>query len=129
MLYKNIKTGAVVDTPCVVSGDDWISVEAESKQKEEELKAEAEARKKEEALKAEADAKQKEEDLKAEADRRDSDENDAGPGDRDTVIDLSEMTVVGLKNFAAENNIDLGRATKKEDIIKAIAESDVVEVE
>lgn len=26
MEYKNIRTGAVINSPCVISGDDWILV-------------------------------------------------------------------------------------------------------
>lgn len=42
------------------------------------------------------------------------------------VIDLSKMTVDELKRFATEVSIDLGKATKKDEIIKIIAESDEV---
>lgn len=27
MIYKNIITGAIVDSPCLISGDDWEEVE------------------------------------------------------------------------------------------------------
>lgn len=80
MIYRNTKTGAVVDSPCVISGGDWIGENVD--------------------------------DEKADDDIR-----------------LSEMTVAKLKEFAAELDIDLGEATKKDDIIKVIMESDAVEVE
>jgi len=27
MRYKNIKTGAIVDSPCLISGGDWVDME------------------------------------------------------------------------------------------------------
>ena len=36
-------------------------------------------------------------------------------------VNLSEMTVAQLKEYALENEIDIGKATKKADIIKAIS--------
>lgn len=36
-------------------------------------------------------------------------------------VNLSEMTVAQLKEYAFENGIDIGKATKKADIIKAIS--------
>ena len=27
MIYKNIITGAIIDSPCLISGDDWEEVE------------------------------------------------------------------------------------------------------
>lgn len=47
----------------------------------------------------------------------------------DETIDLSEMTVADLKRFAQEHGIDLGSATKKDDIIQAITDSGIVEME
>lgn len=38
----------------------------------------------------------------------------------DAEICLDNMTVPHLKSFAKENGIDIGSASKKEDIIKAI---------
>lgn len=29
MIYKNKKTGAIIDRPCVISGGDWVKVEVE----------------------------------------------------------------------------------------------------
>lgn len=40
--------------------------------------------------------------------------------DTDAEICLDNMTVPQLKSFAKENGIDIGSASKKEDIIKAI---------
>lgn len=31
MQYKNIKTGAVIDSPCVIKGENWIEKEKEDK--------------------------------------------------------------------------------------------------
>ena len=36
------------------------------------------------------------------------------------IVAAEEMTVAELKAYAAENNIDLGEATKKADILAAI---------
>ncbi len=36
-------------------------------------------------------------------------------------VNLSEMTVAQLKEYALENGVDIGKATKKADIIKAIS--------
>ncbi len=36
-------------------------------------------------------------------------------------VNLSEMTVAQLKQYALENGVDIGKATKKADIIKAIS--------
>ena len=39
--------------------------------------------------------------------------------------ELSEMTTPELKEYAKENNIDLGEAAKKPDILKAIQEAEI----
>lgn len=31
MKYKNTKTGAVVDSPCVIKGENWIEIKEEVK--------------------------------------------------------------------------------------------------
>ena len=31
MIYKNMKTGAVIDSPCTISGGDWELQETETK--------------------------------------------------------------------------------------------------
>ena len=31
MRYRNIKTGAVIDSPCVIKGEDWIEEKEEVK--------------------------------------------------------------------------------------------------
>lgn len=31
MRYKNIKTGAIIDSPCVIKGKNWIEVNEEVK--------------------------------------------------------------------------------------------------
>ena len=32
MIYKNMKTGAVIDSPCTISGGDWELQESETKE-------------------------------------------------------------------------------------------------
>ena len=93
MRYKNIKTGAVIDSPCPISGPDWIPV-----------------REPEEVQEVESVVEVVEE-------------------TEDDVITLSELTVAELKQFAIEHAIDIGKATKKSDIIDVIMASDAVEVE
>lgn len=44
---------------------------------------------------------------------------------RQEVIDLTKLTVAELRDFAAKNDIDLGEATKKADLIAAIAAAPV----
>lgn len=34
MIYKNTKTGAVINSPCIIRGGDWVVVEPEPKPKE-----------------------------------------------------------------------------------------------
>lgn len=67
MIYKNTKTGAMLDSPCVISGGDWVE-----------------------------------------------------EGKSSDVPDLSKRTVAELKEMAAEAGIDLGEATRKDDIIAVI---------
>lgn len=31
MKYKNTKTGAIIDSPCVIKGDNWIEIKKEVK--------------------------------------------------------------------------------------------------
>lgn len=35
MIYRNSKTGAVIDSPCVISGGDWVEEKAKPEKKEE----------------------------------------------------------------------------------------------
>lgn len=35
MIYKNIITGAIIDSPCLISGDDWEEVEETTEEVEE----------------------------------------------------------------------------------------------
>lgn len=100
MRYINTKTGAIIDSPCAISGENWQMVEEPV------------------AIPAEVAAKEVMEPDLEEVIEENSE-----------VITLSEMTVANLKKFAEENEIDLGKATKKDDIIKVIMESDAVEVE
>lgn len=99
MIYKNTKTGATIDTPCKIKGENWTEVVEEIEVDEEGKAAEEE----------------KEEETTGE--------------ESEDVIELSKMTVNSLKKLAAEHGIDLGNATKKDDIIKVIMESDAFEVE
>ena len=87
MKYKNTKTGAIIDSPCNISGGDW---QLETVTIEDEVTVEETA---------------------------------------EETIKLSEMTVASLIKFASENEINLGKATRKDDIVKAIMESDAIEVE
>ena len=41
-------------------------------------------------------------------------------GDPAQPLDLAELTVEQLKEYAAEHNIDVGKATKRDDILAAI---------
>ena len=102
MLYKNTKTGAIIDTPCKVKGGNWIEVVEEEREVEEETEKEQE------------EGEETQEEIEEESEE---------------VIELSKMTVNNLKNLAAEHDIKLGNATKKDEIIKAIMESDAFEVE
>ncbi len=81
MCYKNTKTGVVIDSPCAISGEDWVPIRGD-------LKAEPVA------LEKMAESKED--------------------------IQLSKMKVKELKNLAAELEIDLGNATRKDDIIAVI---------
>nr|DAX46610.1 MAG TPA: Pilus-assembly fibrillin subunit, chaperone [Caudoviricetes sp.] len=36
MIYKNIITGAIIDSPCLISGDDWEEVEETTEELENE---------------------------------------------------------------------------------------------
>lgn len=38
MKYRNTKTGAVIDSPCVISGGDWITDDPKPETKEPEKK-------------------------------------------------------------------------------------------
>ena len=37
MKYINTKTGAIIDSPCIISGGDWINLEDEVKEIEKEI--------------------------------------------------------------------------------------------
>lgn len=102
MKYKNTLTGVVIDTPCKVSGENWVEVGKESKAEK----------------------------IIEEPEKSDFDNpNNEVEETEEEPIDLSEMTVADLKKFAIENGIDIGKATRKDDIIQIIAASDAVEVE
>lgn len=80
MFYKNRKTGAEFESPCVVSGGNWERIDDEMEETEE-----------------------------AEATEE---------------IRLSELTVQQLKELAEELEIDLGNATKKDDIVAVMLEAE-----
>lgn len=109
MRYINIKTGAVIDTPCVISGGDWIEESTPVQSDDKEPIEEAE-------------------EVEEEAEKAEEAKEPIEEAEEDT-IDLSQMTVAELKRFAAEAKIDIGKVTKKDDIIAIIAASDAVEVE
>lgn len=107
MRYRNLKTGAIFDSPCSISGGDWVAEET--------------------TIAIEVDDKEpieEAEELKEPIEQAEEDEED-----EEDTIDLSQMTVAELKRFAAEAKIDIGKVTKKDDIIAIIAASDAVEVE
>lgn len=91
MIYRNTKTGAVVDSPCIISGGDWIEDEIEV-------------------------GNTTLEDLQTD----DTTYVDDNISDADDDIRLSEMTIAQMKALAAEREIDLGGATKRNDIIAVI---------
>lgn len=96
MLYKNNRTGAIIDTPCIIAGGDWVPYTGKMS------KIEIKVREV---------------------------ENKVTEEESEDVIELSQMTVNNLKRLAAEHDIDLGDASKKDDIIKVIMESDAFEIE
>lgn len=49
MRYKNTKTGAIIDSPCTISGGDWVKYTNEAKEIIEEVEVVEEVRKVEEA--------------------------------------------------------------------------------
>lgn len=77
MIYRNRKTGAEFESPCVVSGGNWERIDEETE---------------------EAEATEE--------------------------IRLSELTVQQLKELAEELEIDLGNATKKDDIVAVMLEAE-----
>ncbi|NLZ56292.1 MAG: hypothetical protein GX900_06495 [Clostridiaceae bacterium] len=99
MRYRNIKTGAVIDSPCPISGEFWTLYREPATEAQEAPKP---------------------------VDTVDTVEEARGD---DGVVTLSKMTVAALKAFAADCGIDLGGTNKKADIIEVIMASDAVEVE
>ena len=86
MRYRNIKTGAVIDSSCSISGGDWVP----------------------------------EEPAKIVAAPAIVEEPKMKPDEPEEEIRLSELTVSKLIDLAKELEIDLGKATKKDDIIAVI---------
>lgn len=84
MTYQNTKTGAIFDSPCIISGGDIVIYEED---------------------KTPMVIEEPEEELEEES------------------VDLSSMTIDELRILAEELGIDLGKATKKDDIIRIVAES------
>lgn len=95
MIYKNIKTGAVISSPCVINGKDWIR-EDEIKEKEPEV----------------AD----EENAEIEESEPIPDE----PEKKAETLDLESFTIADLKDFSEENGLKLDASAKKADMIKQI---------
>lgn len=90
MIYKNTRTGAVIDSPCLISGGDWVDVTPVKKVEETAPIVEENA-------------------------------NDE--------VTLEDLKVDELIEYAAENNIDLGKAKKKDEIIAAISASEITSEE
>ena len=86
MIYRNTKTGAIIDSSCAISGGDWVP----------------------------------EEPAKIVAAPAIVEEPKMKPDEPEEEIRLSELTVQQLKELAEELEIDLGKATKKDDIIAVI---------
>lgn len=97
MIYVNTKTGVRINTPCEISGGNWI-IEEEF----EELK-----------------------NLETTSDDVEVDDLDIiDESDEEEGIKLSELSVDELKELAKEYNIDLGKAKRKADIIEVILASE-----
>lgn len=88
MRYRNAKTGAEFESPCVITGGDWEEVDLNE----------------------------------VPEDKIPEKESEEETGDDDIV--LSEMTVAQLKDLAKELEIDLGDASRKDDIIAVILASE-----
>lgn len=101
MRYRNTLTGAILDSSCIISGEHWELVDENKKD----------------------DPAETEQGLTEDG----SNENPEDLSDGD-VVDLEKMSVDQLKNLAKDLGIDLGKATKKADIMAIIAEhQEVVE--
>lgn len=101
MRYKNIKTGAIVDSPFVINGDDWEVVEVE---RVPELTEEIET---EEVNEDETDEESKEAtDVEDEA----IEETEEYVEEE---IDLKELTNKQLEDLAKEQGIELTTEDKK----------------
>ncbi|MDO4710627.1 MAG: Rho termination factor N-terminal domain-containing protein [Peptostreptococcaceae bacterium] len=99
MRYRNTLTGAILDSSCVISGEYWELADGQKV----------------------ADPPETAQDLPEDG----SDEEPEGLSDGD-VVDLGKMSVDELKKLAKDLGIDLGKATKKADIMAIIAESQEV---
>lgn len=99
--YINIRTGAVIYSPCVLNGGDWIPFEESVSASDTEL-----------------------ENSKTESDKT---ENLPDTEQRESIIQLekalSEFTVADLKELAFQYGIDLDGANKKAEITKVLEES------
>lgn len=101
MRYRNTKTGAIISSPCKISGGDWV---LEGKRKEPKTLSEPVVEKVEQIEEIEHI-------------------------DDDDVVDLSKMSIAEIRSFAEANDIDLGKAKKKNELLEVIANSGIVEVE
>lgn len=131
MLYKNIQTGVVIDSSSVIKGDYWIPCDEDSikvatqEERINQLLAEVERLKKQLEVAEQALGLPNKEEKKI----VETKVADAPKEADEEVVDLSVMSVASLKKFAAQNEIDLGKATRRDDIIQAIADSGKFEEE
>ena len=99
MRYINTKTGAILDSPCVLSGGYWELLEKVKESKEAE------------------ESKEKIIEIEKESETDDSD-----------VVDLSKMSINELKKLAKELELDFDKNIKKDELIAFIgANQEIVE--
>ena len=105
MKYKNTKTGAIIDSPCIISGGDWI---------EEEIKNEVEEAPDEAKAKAEADAKAKADaEIKAKAEAEAKAEVEA---EVDPDGDFNGITIAQIKQELDAFGIAYNPKAKKQEL-------------
>lgn len=129
MRYRNIKTGAVIDSSSLITGDSWERIDEEKLETDKLSKAEVEQLLKEKEkenkeLKDEiANLKQQISGLQTEnginSQQQDEDEY------VEEEIDLADMTNSDLKDFAKEEGIELTAKDKqnKTNLIEAISKA------
>lgn len=97
MIYKNIKTGAVINSSCIISGGDWV---VEDQLPDETIEDEVVNTKEQQEL---SETKNDEQ--------------------IDEPVDLASLTVEKLQDLAKQRGINLGTATRKADIIEVILDA------